>query len=39
VTDGVGPSATVDLTDDTVRDRKLNGLVATVLQSPIYQLH
>ena len=39
VTDGVGPTATVDLTDDTVRDRKLNGLVATVLQSPIYQLH
>ena len=22
-----------------VRGRKLNGLVATVLQSPIYQLH
>lgn len=39
LTDGVGPSATVDLTNYDVRERKLNGLVATVLQSPIYQLH
>jgi uncharacterized protein (DUF1800 family) len=39
LTDGAGPSATVDLADDDLRERKLNGLVATVLQSPIYQLH
>ena len=39
LTDGAGPSASVDLNDSTLRDRKLNGLVATVLQSPIYQLH
>jgi len=39
LTDGAGPSASVDLNDPTVRDRKLNGLVATVLQLPIYQLH
>lgn len=40
LTDGVGdPNTTVTLTDDLVRDRKLNGLVATVLQSPAYQLH
>ena len=39
LTDGAGPSTSVDLNDSTVRDRKLNGLVATVLQSPIYQLH
>jgi uncharacterized protein (DUF1800 family) len=39
LTDGAGPGASVDLSDTTLRDRKLNGLVATVLQSPIYQLH
>jgi uncharacterized protein (DUF1800 family) len=39
VTDGAGPSATVDLNDELVRSRKLNGLVATVVQSPAYQLH
>jgi uncharacterized protein (DUF1800 family) len=39
LTDGVGPSATVDLSDLDLRNRKLNGLVATILQSPIYQLH
>ncbi len=38
LTDGIGPTATVDLADQATRDRKLNGLVATVLQSPIYQL-
>jgi len=40
LTDGTGgSSASVDLSDETLRNRKLNGLVATVLQSPIYQLH
>ncbi|MGH7786416.1 MAG: DUF1800 domain-containing protein [Candidatus Binatia bacterium] len=39
LTDGAGPGASVDLSDDQVRFRKLGGLVATVLQSPIYQLH
>jgi len=40
LTDGAGGSSTpVDLTDEALRNRKLNGLVATVLQSPIYQLH
>ena len=39
VTDGAGPGATVDFSDTALRERKLNGLVATVLQSPIYQLH
>jgi hypothetical protein len=39
VTDGAGSGASVDLSDETLRDRKLNGLVATVLQSPAYQLH
>lgn len=39
LTDGVGASATVDLTDYDTRNRKLNGLVATVMQSPAYQLH
>jgi hypothetical protein len=34
-----GANPSIDLTDETVRNRKLNGLVATVLQSPIYQLH
>jgi uncharacterized protein (DUF1800 family) len=40
LTDGTGTETTaVDLSDETLRKRKLNGLVATVLQSPIYQLH
>lgn len=39
LTDGAGPSATLDLLDPDVRGRKLNGLFATVLQSPLYQLH
>ena len=34
-----GAERRVDLTDDDVRDRKLNGLFALVLQSPAYQLH
>jgi hypothetical protein len=34
-----GAMPSIDLGDDTVRNRKLNGLVATILQSPIYQLH
>ena len=41
LTDGAGPGASVDLQeqDGATRKRKLNGLVATVLQSPAYQLH
>jgi uncharacterized protein (DUF1800 family) len=39
LTDGAGAGASVDLSDETVRGAKLNGLVATVLQSPVYQLH
>ncbi len=39
LTDGAGPLASIDLTDDDVRNSKLNGLVAIVLQSPAYQLH
>ena len=39
LTDGAGPGASVNLADDDTRNRKLNGLVATVLQSPAYQLH
>lgn len=39
LTDGVGSGATVDLGDEALRNRKLNGLVATVLQSPVYQTH
>jgi hypothetical protein len=39
LTDGAGAGATVDLADEAVRSRKLNGLVATVLQSPAYQMH
>jgi hypothetical protein len=39
LTDGAGEGASVDLGDEVVRARKLNGLVATVLQSPVYQLH
>jgi len=38
LTDG-NPSATLNLRDDTVRNTKLNGLFALVLQSPAYQLH
>lgn len=39
LTDGAGAGASVDLGDEVVRASKLNGLVATVLQSPVYQLH
>ena len=39
LTDGAGPLASIDLTDYDVRNSKLNGLVAMVLQSPAYQLH
>jgi hypothetical protein len=39
LTDGAGAGASVNLGDEVVRARKLNGLVATVLQSPVYQLH
>jgi uncharacterized protein (DUF1800 family) len=39
LTDGGGPSTPVTLSDEAVRNRKLCGLVATVLQSPAYQLH
>lgn len=38
LTDG-NPAAPVNLADDTVRNTKLNGVFALVLQSPIYQLH
>ena len=38
LTDGAGPLSTVNLNDYDLRARKLNGLVATVLQSPAYQL-
>jgi uncharacterized protein (DUF1800 family) len=34
-----GASPTIDLQDSETRNRKLNGLVATILQSPTYQLH
>jgi len=37
LTDGV-PGATINLRDDTVRNTKLNGLFALVLQSAAYQL-
>lgn len=37
LTDG-SPGATLNLRDDTVRNTKLNGLFALVLQSPAYQL-
>jgi uncharacterized protein (DUF1800 family) len=33
------PGAAIDLRDKTVRNTKLNGLFALVLQSPAYQLH
>jgi len=40
LTDGPPAGTSIDLDgDETLRQRKLNGLVATVLQSPIYQLH
>ena len=39
LTDGAGPTASVDFSNDDTRNRKLNGLVATVLQSPAFQLH
>jgi uncharacterized protein (DUF1800 family) len=39
LTNGAGVESTVDLLDENFRDEKLNGLVALVLQSPIYQLH
>jgi uncharacterized protein (DUF1800 family) len=38
LTDG-NPAASVNLTDDTFRNLKLNGLFGLVLQSPSYQLH
>jgi uncharacterized protein (DUF1800 family) len=38
LTDG-GTNPTLDLNDYDVRNRKLNGLFALVLQSPAYQLH
>ena len=38
LTDG-GSTATIDLIDYDVRNRKLHGLFALVLQSPAYQLH
>jgi hypothetical protein len=34
-----GANPTLDLTDFDVRDEKLNGLFALVMQSPAYQLH
>jgi uncharacterized protein (DUF1800 family) len=34
-----GTNPTLDLTDFTTRDTKLNGLFALLLQSPAYQLH
>ena len=34
-----GTATTVNLTDPTVRNIKLNGLFGLVLQSPTYQLH
>jgi len=34
-----GPSATLDLNDYDVRNTKLHGLFALILQSPAYQLH
>jgi uncharacterized protein (DUF1800 family) len=33
------PGAAINLRDNTVRNAKLNGLFALVLQSPAYQLH
>jgi uncharacterized protein (DUF1800 family) len=38
LTDG-GVTPSLDLTDYDVRNRKLHGLFALVLQSPVYQLH
>jgi uncharacterized protein (DUF1800 family) len=38
LTDG-GATASLDLTNDAVRERKLHGLFTLVLQSPAYQLH
>jgi uncharacterized protein (DUF1800 family) len=37
--DGGPPSTPIDLNDYDIRNRKLHGLVALVLQSPAYQLH
>jgi len=34
-----GTNTSIDLNDDTVRNTKLNGLFALVMQSPAYQLH
>jgi uncharacterized protein (DUF1800 family) len=34
-----GPGSTLDLTDFTTRDSKLNGLFVLVLESPAYQVH
>ena len=34
-----GASPTLDLNDDDIRNTKLHGLFALVLQSPAYQLH
>lgn len=34
-----GTQATLNLADPDTRNRKLNGLFALVLQSPVYQLH
>ena len=39
LTDGGPPSTPIDLNEYDTRNRKLNGLVALVLQSPAYQLH
>jgi hypothetical protein len=39
LTNGAGAGSSVDLLDDHFRNKKLNGLVALVLQSPAYQLH
>jgi uncharacterized protein (DUF1800 family) len=39
LTDGEGAGAGINLRDEEVRDEKLNGLVALVLQSPAYQVH
>jgi len=39
VSDGGGANATVDLDDYDVRNTKLHGLFALVMQSPAYQLH
>ena len=38
LTDG-GVNPTIDLSDDVVRNTKLSGLFALVMQTPAYQLH